>query len=159
MTLGIQQHAHVVAPPWRNRSRGVGRHRSGYALRQGSGAVAHLGERLPCKQEVAGSSPACSTVCGDQTRPERRFTHCRPGSQTWQSLLRQARQYLRSPSLVRGSGRPSWGHLSQARGDLLFFWSRVSMTAPLYLAASGFVPPWPYHSPARLNTVRVNHGT
>ena len=25
------------------------------------GALAHLGERLPCKQEVAGSSPAGST--------------------------------------------------------------------------------------------------
>lgn len=27
-----------------------------------SGGLAHLGERLPCKQKVAGSSPASSTT-------------------------------------------------------------------------------------------------
>ena len=26
------------------------------------GALAHLGERLPCKEEVIGSSPICSTI-------------------------------------------------------------------------------------------------
>ena len=39
---------------------------AGYALRQGHGALAHLEERLFCKQKVIGSSPICSTRRGDR---------------------------------------------------------------------------------------------
>ena len=44
--------------PPRSRSRS---HESGEASREASGAVAQLGERLLCKQEVVGSIPSSST--------------------------------------------------------------------------------------------------
>jgi hypothetical protein len=37
------------------------------------GAVAQLGERLVCNQEVAGSIPTSSTSCEESSAPEARF--------------------------------------------------------------------------------------
>ena len=39
-------------------------------LKRPSGGIAQLGERLPCKQEVAGSIPAVSTKQDNDPAPE-----------------------------------------------------------------------------------------
>ena len=39
-------------------------------LKNQSGGIAQLGERLPCKQEVAGSIPAVSTKQDNDPAPE-----------------------------------------------------------------------------------------
>ncbi len=38
-----------------------------------TGAIAQLGERLPCTQEVGGSIPPGSTIFGEGLRPEIRI--------------------------------------------------------------------------------------
>ena len=39
------------------------------------GAIAQLGERLPCTQEVGGSIPPGSTIFGDSALESRLFIH------------------------------------------------------------------------------------
>ena len=39
-------------------------------MKNQSGGIAQLGERLPCKQEVAGSIPAVSTKQDNDPAPE-----------------------------------------------------------------------------------------